>query len=244
MTPKPLRALLALLLLAAPALAAEPRAGITGPTTGFVNQQILLDLSSSVYDRETPLQVKAAGLDVPSIRVYFDEAGKAALAVVTPPRPGLYHVIVFAIGKKDGAAVPSFDFTAWPIEVSLPGPAPKPPDPPGPGPEPPPPVPPGPTPVAGNLWGVLVLPDLPSASEAALRTSPALRAAFASAPANYRSYLASEPELQVAGWKAALAAAGPPPVVLWIGDGGKIHRVTKAATEATVMADLKSLRGK
>jgi len=230
-----------LLLLAPPTWAAKPKAEITGPTTALAGERVLLDVSGSASDAETPLQVKVVGAgDTPSIRLWYDEGRKPGLAVFTAPRPGSYVVVVVAMGKEDGAAIPTFDFSPWPLEITLPGPAPKP----DPNPPPPPPPPnPDPPPIAGNLWGVLVLPELPSAKESALRTSPTLRAAFTASNAHYRSYLASESEVQGAAWKAALAAAGGPPVVLWMGDAGKLLKTTKVADEAGVLADLKALRG-
>lgn len=237
------RFLAVLLLLASPAFAAEPKAVVIGPTTATVGAPVLLDLSGSVSDPEYPLQVEVAGDGdfKPTLRVWFDASAKPGLAVLTAPRPGSYTVVVVAIGKPDGTDKTLTRIAAWPISIEPIAPAPKPPDPPGP--TPPDPVPPGPGPVTGKLWGVLVLPDLPSVAEAALRTDPDIRSAFAARNATFRIYLASEQELAKGGWQAALSAAGGPPAVLWQTETGKIIANTKAATEEKILADLKTLRG-
>lgn len=241
-----MRRLLLALLLSLPSLAfaAAPVASITGPTTATVGQPVMLDLAGSTSDADFPLQVEVAGDSEfkPTLRVWYDRDGKPGLAVLTAPRVGNYTVVVVAIGKPEGAQTSVMRIAAWPIEITPIAPAPKPPEP-GPGPDPQPPTP-EPSPVAGKLWGVLVVPDLPSPAEAALRTDPDIRTAFAAKPDTFlRSYLASEQEVQGAGWKAALTSAGGAPAVLWIGEGGKLVKTTAQATEASILADLKSLRG-
>jgi hypothetical protein len=239
-----MRRLLLALLLSLPALAlgAEPKASIVGPTTATVGQPVLLDLGGSASDPEYPLQVEVAGEGdfKPTLRLWYDASQKPGLAVLTAPRAGSYTVVVVAIGKPEGSDKTLTRIAAWPLTVEPIAPAPKPP---GPDPVPPDPVPPAPGPITGSLWGVLVLPDLPSVPEAALRTSLAIRSAFAAKNTTFRSYLASESEIQSAGWKAALTAAGGAPAVLWLTDGGKIVKTTAGATEAKILADLKALRG-
>lgn len=247
--------LAAALLLAATALAPadEPKAIITGPTTALVGAPVLLDLGGSASDPEFPLQVEVAGDGQfkPTLRVWLDSVStKPGLAVMVAPRPGQYTVVVVAIGKPANADKSVTKIAAWPVEITPIPPAPEPtptpgpgPGPtPGPGPNPPPPPPPAPV-VAGKLWGVLVVPDLPTQAEAALRTSPAIRAAFASKNAFYRSYLASESEIATPAWKAAIAAAGTLPAVVWITEDKRIAKVTPGATEASILADLKALKG-
>lgn len=233
-----------LLLLPGLAFSAEPLAVISGPTSATVGAPVLLDLGGSASDPEYPLQVEVAGTGEfqPTLRLWYDASAKPGLAVLVAPRPGKYTVVVVAIGAtKEGK--PATKIAAWPITIEPIAPAPKP-DPDPPGPTPPDPVPPGPTPVAGKLWGTLIVPDLPSVAESALRTDPEIRAAFAAAKDTFlRSYLASEQEIQGAGWKTALAAAGGAPAVLWVTEDGKVVRTTKAATEESILADLKALRG-
>lgn len=243
-----MRRLLAVLILAiSPTLfAAEPKAVISGPTTATVGTPVLLDLGGSQSDPEYPLQVEVAGDGEfkPALRLWYDASAKPGLAVLTAPRTGNYTVVVVAIGKPEGADKTATKIAAWPISIEPIAPAPKPPDPgPEPGPTPPDPVPPGPSPVAGKLWGVLVLPDLPTYAEASLRTDPEIRGAFTAKNTTFRSYLAGEQEIQSSTWKSALAAAGGPPAVLWIAEGGKVVASTKAATEEKILADLKTLRG-
>lgn len=239
------RLLFALLLIASPALGAEPKAVISGPTSAVVGTEVNLSLGGSAADPEFPLQVVIAG-DAefkPSLRVWLDDVTiKPGLAVLTAPRPGSYTVVVVAIGKPEGSDKTLTRIAAWPIEITAIPPAPRP-DPDPPGPNPPDPKPPTPGPVTGKLWGVLVLPDLPSVAEAALRTDPDIRAAFAAKDTIFRSYLASEQEIQAPGWKAALAAAGGPPAVLWQVESGRIVAHTKAADEAGILAGLKIVRG-
>jgi hypothetical protein len=240
-----MRALLTALLLSLTSFvfAADPLAHITGPTTATVGVPVLLDVSGSATDADYPLQVEIAGADdlKPALRLWYDSAGKPGLAVLTAPRPGTFTVVVVAIGTPDKASKPITRIAAWPIEVTPIPPAPEPTPPtPGPGPSPPAPTP---TPVAGKLWGVLVVPDSPTVVQAALRTDPDIRAAFTAKNAYLRSYLASESEVSGPNWKTALASAGGPPAVLWIGEDGKLVKTTPAATEATILADLKALRG-
>lgn len=241
-----MRCFLLAVLLGMPSLAfaAEPKVVISGPTTAVVGTPVLLDLGGSQSDPEYPLQVEVAGDGEfkPALRLWYDASAKPGLAVLTAPRIGNYTVVVVAIGKPEGADKTATKIAAWPISIEPIAPAPKP-DPDPPGPTPPDPVPPGPSPVTGKLWGVLVLPDLPSYAEASLRTDPDIRGAFTAKNATFRSYLAGEQEIQSSTWKTALAAAGGPPAVLWIAEGGKVVASTKAATEEKILADLKTLRG-
>lgn len=236
------RLLLALLLICSPAFAAEPKAVISGPTTATVGQSVLLDVGGSSTDADFPLQVEVAGEGEfrPTLRLWYDAAGKPGLAVLTAPRPGNYTVVVVAIGKPEGAQLNVTRIAAWPIAVDPIAPPPKP-DP-EPGPKPPDPEP-GPSPVAGKLWGVLILPDLPSPSEAALRTDAEVRKAFAEVNTTFRSYLASEQEVQGAGYKASITSAGGAPAVVWIAEGGKVVKTTAKASKDAILADLKALRG-
>lgn len=238
------RFLAVLLLFASPVFGAEPKAVVSGPTTATVGTPVLLDLGGSASDPEYPLQVEVAGEGdfKPTLRLWYDATAKPGLAVLTAPRTGSYTVVVVAIGKPEGSDKTLTRIAAWPLTIEPIAPAPKP-DPEPPGPIPPDPIPPGPTPVTGKLWGVLVLPDLPSVPEAALRTDPDIRAAFAAKNTTFRSYLASEQEIQSAGWKAALTTAGGAPAVLWMTDGGKVVKTTAGATEEKILADLKALRG-
>jgi hypothetical protein len=87
------------------------------------------------------------------------------------------------------------------------------------------------------------VPDRPTVAQAALRTDPAVRAAFAAADARYRSYLAGEAELQTPAWRAALAAAGGPPAVLWLDQAGRLVHATAAPTADKILADLRTLKG-
>lgn len=241
-----MRRLLLAVLLSLPglALAAEPKAVVTGPTTATVGQAVLLDLGGSASDPEYPLQVEVAGDGEfkPTLRVWFDASQKPGLAVLTAPRAGSYTVVVVAIGKPDGSDKTLTRIAAWPITIEPIAPAPRP-DPEPPGPIPPDPVPPGPTPVTGKLWGTLVLPAFPTVAEASLRTDPDIRAAFTAKNATFRNYLAIEQEMDKPGWKAALTAAGGPPVVLWQNESGKVVKSTAGATEAKILADLTALRG-
>lgn len=235
------------LLLSLPglALAAEPKATISGPTTATVGQAVLLDLGGSASDPEYPLQVEVAGDGEfkPTLRLWYDATAKPGLAVLTAPRTGSYTVVVVAIGKPEGSDKTLTRIAAWPLTIEPIAPAPKP-DPDPPGPIPPDPIPPGPTPVTGKLWGVLIVPDSPSPEQSALRTDPDIRKAFAAAKDTWLSFnLASESEVSGINWKTALANAGGPPAVLWMTDGGKILKSTPKATEASILADLKALRG-
>lgn len=241
-----MRRLLLTLLLSLPSLAwsAEPKASIVGPTSATVGTPVLLDLGGSASDPEYPLQVEVAGDGEfrPTLRLWYDATAKPGLAVLTAPRTGSYTVVVVAIGKPEGSDKTLTRIAAWPITIEPIAPAPKP-DPEPPGPIPPDPVPPGPSPVTGKLWGTLVLPAFPSVAEASLRTDPDIRAAFTAKNATFRNYLAIEQEMDKPGWKAALAAAGGPPAVLWQNESGKVVKSTTGATEAKILADLKALRG-
>jgi len=242
-----MRRLLLALILGLPSLAfaAEPKASIKGPTTAIVGQEVVFDLSGSASDANFPLTVKAAGGGEfkPSLEHGFTADGKPWKAIFVAPRPGNYTVVVIAIGQVDGSDKPVDDVAIWPISIESIAPAPKPDPEPDPGPNPPAPVPPGPSPVTGKLWGTLILPALPTAAEASLRTDPDIRKAFANTSTIYRSYLASESELEKPGYKQALDAAGGPPAVIWVTESGKVVGTTKAATEEKILADLKMLRG-
>jgi hypothetical protein len=241
--------LLLTLAAARPAAADEPKATITGPTTAVVGAPVLLDLGGSASDPEFPLQVEVAGDSEfkPQLRVWLDSVStKPGLAVLVAPRPGQYTVVVVAIGKPANADKAVTRIAAWPVEITPIPPAPEPPPAPGPGPTPgPTPPPPAPVPpvVAGKLWAVLVVPDLPSQAEAALRTSPTIRATMVVKGAFFRSYLASESEIATPAWKAAIAAAGTLPAVVWITEDKHVVKVTPAATEPAILADLKALKG-
>lgn len=243
---------LALLAAVAPLLApagiaraVEPRAVISGPTTGTVGAPILLDLGGSASDPAFPLQVEVATADEfkPALRVWFDAAQQPGLAVFTAPRSGSYTVVVVAIGTPAGADKPATRVAAWPLAIAPFKPDPLPPAPPGPTPPTPDPLPPAP-PVAGKVWGVLIVPASPSFAQAALRTSAAIRAAFAATKDTYlSSYLDGEAEVASAKWRQAIVAAGPLPVVLWIDEAGKVIRATAPATEPAILGDLKAIRG-
>jgi hypothetical protein len=242
------RITLVAVLLFAPALAwaAEPVAKITGPTSAMVGDRILLDVSGSASDPDMPLQVQAIGPEQPSTRVWFDEAQKPGLVVMTAGKPGTYILIVIATGTVGEKPVPTFRFASWAVTVAPVGPAPKPPapDPPTPpGPVPPPQPPPGPTPVQGRLWGMLVIPGFPSVGEASLRTNRNVRQAFADNKIFFSSYLNTEPETELPDRKGAIAAVGGPPCILWIDETGKIIRATKVMNESTIIADARAIRG-
>jgi len=192
-------------------------------------------------------------INPPSLTFLYDEARNPLFLTFTPQLPGRYIVVVAANGHDAAGdlvqAVGSVVVYAGaePVPPTPPGPTPPsplpPPTPPGPTPPPPPPTPPGPAPVTGPLWGVLVLPEAMTPEQAALRTSPTLRAAFAAANATGRSYVETEAEVSGPTWKAAIAAAGGTPCVLWIGENGKLVKGSKLTNEAGIIADLKTLRG-
>jgi hypothetical protein len=227
--------------------AGEPRAVISGPTSGAVGAAILLDLQGSASDPEFPLQVQIAPADAarPALRLWFDAQQQPGLAVLTAPRAGQYTVVVIAGGKPAGSDKLAYATAVWPVQVSATPTPPVPiPDPPVP-PLPPIPIPPAPLPTpTGKLWGVLIVPAAPTAGQAALRTSPAIRTGFAGFKDTFfASYLGTEAEVSGPKWQANLAAAGALPVVLWIDAAGAVVKSTPAATEAAILADLRALRG-
>lgn len=151
-------ALALLLALAAPALGAEPRAIIRGPKTGAVGERLHYELDGSASD--APLRVSLSvdaeeGSDAETLKLWYDKAGKPGLAIVVPPAPGSYLLIVTARGTPEGQAEAQ-EVTAH--RLVMVGQQPTPPSPPGPVPPTPPgPTPPSPVPIPGTGLRVLVV---------------------------------------------------------------------------------------
>jgi hypothetical protein len=149
------------ILLAALALtstyswSATPRPVIKGPTRGEVGQPLHYYLDDSVSD--APLKV-ILSIDAPGggaataepLQVWYDkgDGGKPGLAIVTPPMPGSYLLIVTAKGTPEGATEPVEAVAHRNIIVGA-QPTPTPPPPPVPGPGPGPGPGPAPIPAAG-----------------------------------------------------------------------------------------------
>lgn len=120
---------------------------------------------------------------------------------------------------------------------------------PGPTPRPSPSPAPAPIPVvtsyAGPLWAVAVLPDPPTTALAALQSSTSIRTALdADGLAYWHTYLAGQNAVSTPAWKARIAKVGPPPVVLWMDAQGGLLKTTPSPTEASVLSDLKAVRGR
>jgi hypothetical protein len=219
-----------LFLLAAPALAVEPHVEIKGPSTATAGVACYLDISGTITEK--PLKVRSQGPGVLTIRIWYDDQRQPGLVEMTAPSAGDYWIFVVATAKINGEN--EQDFAPWKVTVGGTGPRPPPPT---------PPIPPGPTPVAGKLWGLLVLPTYHTAPEAALRTSRVIRQAFADNKVYFASYLLTESEIQTPERLAAIRSVDGPPCVLWIGENGKIIKVTTITSEASVVADVRAIRG-
>lgn len=162
-------------------------------------------------------------------------------ALVTPVYQVVTTAMLVAVLLRGGCPGPA----PAPIPDPAPAPAPAPTPIPTPAPAPVPTPTPTPTPsgYTGKLWGVLVLPDNPTAAQTALRTSPAIKAALTDGGAErWVSHLESAAEVATPAYQALIKAAGGPPCVLWIGEGGKTFPGVKATDEAAVLAGLKKVR--
>lgn len=155
-----------------------------------------------------------------------------APAVVKPPGPGRFlpaFALVVAIASfafQGGLYLQARRTPVVPRPAPSPAPSPA----------------PAPAPYAGPLYGVLVVPDPPTADQSALRASDAVRQAAAASTVSWRTFLAGAPE--VGPYAKVIADNGGPPVVLWLDDSGKLLKATRAPIEPTVIADMKGLRGK
>jgi hypothetical protein len=248
-----------LALSAAPAAAGEPRAVLRGPQTATVDQEFWLKLAGTVSEGQIDLELAGGPSPVEPVFL-FSKDGVPVYAVTSAPHPGSYVFALVAHGT-DAAGKPKRSYAFWTVVVvAAPGPAPGPAPSPSPAPSPapapapspspkpspapePPPAPAPPDGVKGKLWSVLILPDTPDLAQSAARTDPALRAAMAARDVTFRSYLASESEVNSPLWAAALAKAGGAPAVIWMTAEGRFLRATKAPDAPAVLAALKQIRG-
>lgn len=236
-------ALCVLTLLPPPAFGVEPKAEVLGPTNVAVGAEFFVTFEGSVSDE--PIDFDQAIIAGPAqVRFYNDAGGKPALALISLNRPGLYRFAVVATGKVGDPAKSKRSYAFLDVIAGDVSPAPIPVP---PGPTPPPPTPdPAPEAYTGQLWGVLVVPENPTAAQAALRTSKTLRQAFADRGTLFHSYEvgANAAELGSPGW-AKLLSDTPPPAVYWVKPDHSLARPgTKATDEAAILSDLKLIRGK
>lgn len=134
------RLLLAMLLIASPALGAEPKVVVNGPHAAVAGTILFLDVSDSVSDPETPLVVGVDEISQgakPAVKLLKDE-GVATIARVLPTEPGAYNLVFAATGKPDEKSAPVTVYRVWPIKVTK---APAPDDDPAPDPDEPSPDP-------------------------------------------------------------------------------------------------------
>lgn len=115
-----------LVLLAGPALGAEPKALLSGPETALTRTIVRLDPGGSVSDR-MPLVRLNKGPEKVTPEPRFNRTGALVCYEVVPTRAGSYEFYTVATGEppKD-APDPLFDFAFWTVVVGG-GPGPQPP---------------------------------------------------------------------------------------------------------------------
>ncbi len=97
-----------------------------------------------------------------------------------------------------------------------------------------------PDPITGVKWlSVIVDPDNPD--QAAWRTDSALRTEVERKAINYRSYLATESDVDSLGFRASLQSTGTPCVILQDASG-KLVKVIRPANLADIMAILEAIK--
>ena len=111
-----------------------------------------------------------------------------------------------------------------------------------PRPTPPPrPIPiPIPDPITGVKW-LSVIVDTDNPDQAAWRTDSALRTEVERKAINYRSYLATESDVDSLGFRASLQSTGTPCVILQDANG-KLVKVIRPANLADIMAILEAIK--
>lgn len=123
------------------ALAAEPKAVVSGPKHVPAGSIVFLDASLSQSDK--PLKWRTLGNPAPLIPLDKDDR-KGVYAIVPTLPVGTHRFAVVAIGTPDKATEPDADIAI--VEVIVGDPQPAPPPQPAPGPTPPPAPTPNPTP--------------------------------------------------------------------------------------------------
>lgn len=118
------RAGVAVILLSASSLAAEPKAVLIGPDTASVDQMFMLRFTGTISDVDVAL-VQATGPPVEPIMMYARD-GRPLGAIVQPPESGTYIFALVAIGTKAGESSPSYSIACRSVVVGTPEP-PKPP---------------------------------------------------------------------------------------------------------------------
>jgi hypothetical protein len=219
-----------------------PASWPAGFSIGLSSQQSAM----GTLGRSVRWKVDPPWIDGYSIRT---DAGKA-ISVGTGTKPKTIHVTL-QVAKADtfDEATVTIAVTANPDEPVDPTPTPSPTPQPTPIPTPVPPAPPAPTPsptpvVVGTIFASYVTDGATlTPAQAALKTSPTLRAGLKALDVDFRTFQDGVMELIDRKLEPVIQSVGLPCVILQ-GPDGVVHVKIKGPDEATILATVKQLRGK
>jgi hypothetical protein len=241
-------ALACALIACAPAPGVEPVARLNGPSRVEPGGLILLSPAGSEGDEPAvivPEEGQPAALQLTPLFTPDGKGGYAPFAALAtaPSLPGHYTFACVASGRTDEGRT-LYSVATWTVTVGSP---PKPP-PPGPGPDPNPDPTPGPDPPPAPLAGTLhlsyaVAADAVTPEQAAIRTSPRIRAAAAELDCVWHTYQSNEEDLERLRLRVDFEDLGYP--ALLVQDAaGRVVAELRQPSEADIIALLRRLRGK